>query len=192
MQVRENPVFAQVMIDAIKPCLVSTIGTPNIEPPQHWERDRWFLPTAKRATDDLQVLYRQGGRAVENFMHIKANPGDEATIRLQAAIELNPDSDWKQKYKSILSQMFSPISERAATQLFDLFVDAEDAYFENLKNYDPEKADISLEPLVSDHTGDPVYIFQQMNSEGMKKYLSSIELLISKSETCKKKSETKR
>ena len=39
--------------------------------------------------------------------------------------------------------MFSPISERAATQLFDLFVEAEDAYFENLKNYDPEKADIS-------------------------------------------------
>ncbi|MEP6595538.1 MAG: hypothetical protein ABJA71_06305, partial [Ginsengibacter sp.] len=89
-----EPGFRAGMIEAIKPCLLSTIGTPNIEPPQHWERDRWFLPTAKRATMDLQVLYREGGRAAENFMHIKANPGDEATMRLQAAIELNPAANW--------------------------------------------------------------------------------------------------
>ena len=145
------------------------------------------MPTAKRATLDLQVLYREGGRAVENFMHIKANPGDEATIRLQAAIELNPDADWKEEYKSILSKMFSPISADVRNQLFDLFVNAEDAYFENLKNYDPYAADISLEPLVSDKTGDPVYIFQQMSKEGMKKYLSAIERLISKSESLQKK-----
>src|SRR6185295_13740233 len=177
-----EPGFRLRMIEAIKPCNLGTIGTPNIEPPQHWERDRWFLPTAKRATLDLQVLYREGGRAVENFMHIKANPGDEATIRLQAAVELNPAANWEEAYKLILSKMFSPVSQDAAIQLFDLFINAEDAYFENLKSYDPYSADISLEPLVSDKTGDPVYIFQQMSKEGMKKYLSAIERLISKSE----------
>jgi hypothetical protein len=186
-----EPGFRTRMIEAMKPCLLSTIGTPNIEPPQHWDRDRWFLPTSKRAALDLQVLYQEGGCAVENFMHIKANPGDEATIRLQSAIELNPDTDWKEKYKSLLSQMFSPISADVRNQLFDLFVNAENAYFENLKNYDPSRADISLEPLVSNHTGDPVYIFQQMSKEGMKKYLSAIELLISKSEDLQKKVENK-
>jgi hypothetical protein len=182
-----DPGFRARMIEVIKPCLVSTIGTPNIEPPQHWERDRWFLPTAKRATLDLQALYREGGRAVENFMHIKSNPGDEATIRLQAAIESNPGANWKEEYKMILSKMFSPISPAAKNQLFVLFVNAEDAYFENLKKYDPYAADISLEPLVSDKTGDPVYILQQMSKEGMKKYLSAIEQLILRSESLQNK-----
>ena len=182
-----EPGFRARMIDAIKPCLLSTIGTPNIEPPQHWDRDRWFLPTAKRATMDLQVLYSEGGRAVENFMHIKANPGDEATIRLQAAIELNPAANWEEEYKVILSKMFSPLSNDIRNQLFNLFVNAEDAYFENLKKYDPYNADISLEPLVSDKTGEPVYIFQQMNKEGMKNYLVAIEQLISKSESLENK-----
>ena len=75
----------------------------------------------------MQTLYKEGGRAVENFMHIKANPGDEATIRLQAAIELNPHSNWEIEYKSILAKMFSPISTEAGDQLFNLFVNAEDA-----------------------------------------------------------------
>jgi hypothetical protein len=186
-----KPGFRAKMIDTIKPCRLSTIGTPNIEPPQHWERDRWFLPTAKRATKDLQVLYQEGGRAVENFMHIKANPGDEATIRLQVAIELNPGADWEKEYKLLLSKMFSPLSDDVGNQLFDLFVNAEDAYFENLKKYDPYNADISLEPLVSDKTGEPVYILQQMNNEGMKNYLAAIEKLISKSERLKNKVENK-
>ena len=182
-----QPDFRLRMIEAIKPCNLGTIGTPNIEPPQHWERDRWFLPTAKRAALDLQVLYREGGRAVENFMHIKSNPGDEATIRLQAAIELKPLAKWDEEYKLILSKMFSPRSDDVRDQLFDLFVNAEDAYFENLKKYDPSLADISLEPLVSDKSGDPVYILYQMSKEGMKKYLASIEKLISKSENMKNK-----
>ncbi len=113
--------------------------------------------------------------------------GDEATIRLQAAIELNPGANWEEEYKMILSKMFSPVSDDIGNQLFDLFVNAEDAYFENLRKYDPYAADISLEPLVSRKTGDPVYIFQQMSKEGMKRYLSAIEQSILKSESLKNK-----
>lgn len=182
-----EPHFRSKIIEAIKPCLLSTIGTPNIEPPQHWNRDRWFLPTAKRATEDLKLLYKEGGRAVENFMHIKANPGDEATIRLQAAIELNPDANWEEEYKSILSKMFSSSSPDIISQLFSLFIKAEDSYFENLKSFDPSRADISLEPLVSDKNGDPVYIFQQMSKAGMEKYLAAVEQLISASEKMRDK-----
>ena len=87
--------------------------------------------------------------------------------------------------------MFSPLSNDISNQLFDLFVTAEDSYFENLKKYDPYNADISLEPLVSDKTGEPVYIFQQMNKEGMKKYFAAIEGLISKSEKLENKVENK-
>ena len=83
--------------------------------------------------------------------------------------------------------MFSSPSEDVGNQLVDLFVHAEDTYFENLEKYDPLSADISLEPLVSNKTGDPVYILTQMSKEGMKKYLTAIEELISKSEGLKMK-----
>ena len=182
-----TPGFREQMVKVIAPCAFGTIGTPNIEPPQHWQRDRWFLPTAKRATADLQVLYREGGRSVENFMHIKANPGDEATMRLQAAIELDPSADWKQAYTSILADMFTVSTPAVATRLTDFFLAAEDAYFENLKSYDPYSADISLEPLVSDKSGDPVYILNQMTKDGMRAYLAAIEKLIADSERLREK-----
>jgi hypothetical protein len=184
--------FRARMIETIKPCKLATIGTPNIEPPQHWERDRWFLPTAKRAAEDLKILYQEGGRAVENFMHIKVNPGDEATIRLQAAIELNPSADWAEMYKNILSEMFSAHSLEVTNRIFALFVAAEDAYFNNLKDYDPYSADISLEPLVSDKTGDPVYILNQMTKAGMKNYLTEIDRLLTMCESLKKNVDNKR
>ena len=83
--------------------------------------------------------------------------------------------------------MFSPVSPDVTIQLFDLFVEAEDAYFRNLKNYDPYSADISLEPLVSNKTGDPVYIFQQLEKGGIIQYEAAILDLISKSESLQKK-----
>jgi hypothetical protein len=33
--------------------------------PQHWNRDRWFLPTPKRTAKHLQALAADGGRACE-------------------------------------------------------------------------------------------------------------------------------
>ena len=54
--------------------------------------------------------------------------------------------------------MFAAPSDTVTNRLFDLFIYAEDAYFQNLKKYDPYNADISLEPLVSDKPGDPVYV----------------------------------
>ncbi len=106
---------------------------------------------------------------------------------LQAAMELNPSANWEREYTSILSDMFSLSSGESGAQLFDLFVGAEDAYFENLEKYDPYSADISLEPLVSDKTGDPVYILNQMTKEGMKKYLTAVDKLIADSEHLKDK-----
>lgn len=102
-------------------------------------------------------------------------------------MELNPSANWEREYTSILSDMFSLSSGESGAQLFDLFVGAEDAYFENLEKYDPYSADISLEPLVSDKTGDPVYILNQMTKEGMKKYLTAVDKLIADSEHLKDK-----
>ncbi|MEP7111226.1 MAG: hypothetical protein ABI760_24735 [Ferruginibacter sp.] len=178
--------FRVNMINKIKPCLYGTTGTPNVEPPQHWVRDRWFLPTAKRAAKELQRLYRQGGRSVENYMHVIANPGDEATIRLMAAIEQNPGDNWAPAYKLILSKMFSPVDKEAMNELFELFINAEDNYFNNIENYKATDI-VRLEPLVSDKAGKPVYILEKMKKENRRKYLAGTERLLQKAESLKTK-----
>ena len=48
-------------------CDFGTIGGPLVEPPQHWPRDRWFLPTVRTQGERLIELARNGGRAMEYF-----------------------------------------------------------------------------------------------------------------------------
>ena len=40
---RKNPGFRTKLISSLK-CAFGTIGGPQVEPPQHWQRDRWFCP----------------------------------------------------------------------------------------------------------------------------------------------------
>jgi hypothetical protein len=174
--------FRAQMINAVKPCLFGTIGPPNVEPPQHWQRDRWFLPTAKRAVQNLQTLYKEGGRSVENYMHLTANPSDDVTLRVQALIELHPAMPWERAYKKVLKKLFVPRSAAAAADLFEFFVQAEDAYFENLTDYKPN-GHISLEPLVSDKVGEPIYLIRTMSVQGRRNYLREVEALLAKAET---------
>ena len=51
-------------------CNFGTLGGPQVEPPQHLARDRWFLPTVRRGSEHLAELYWEGGRACEYFFHI--------------------------------------------------------------------------------------------------------------------------
>ena len=67
--------YRKKIIDSLS-CDFGTLGGPQVEPPQHWERDRWFLPTLKsvcspfariilRRRQSLRVLLphpRQSGR----------------------------------------------------------------------------------------------------------------------------------
>jgi hypothetical protein len=61
------------IIEALE-CDFGTLGGPQVEPPQHWERDRWFLPVARRRCEHLNALAEDGGRSCEFFFHIDANP----------------------------------------------------------------------------------------------------------------------
>ena len=182
--------FRMKMVNEIKPCLYGTTGTPNVEPPQHWRRDRWFLPTAKRAAEELQLLYQQGGSSVENYMHVLTNPGDEATIRLMAFIEQEPTANWVDSYKEILSKMFSPYNNAAADDLFELFINAEDNYFNNIDDYKAINI-VRLEPLISDKAGEPIYILEKMSKKNRRKYLEGSERLMQKAEGLKQKVKNK-
>src|SRR4029453_2276072 len=71
-----DPGLRKRLITAL-PCAFGTLGGPQVEPPQHWPPDRWFLPTIRAEGRDLEDLYADGGRACEWFYHILANPGCE-------------------------------------------------------------------------------------------------------------------
>ena len=87
---RRDPAYRRRLIAALAPCAYGTVGGPFVEPPQHWEHTRWFLPCLERAARHVKHLHAEGGRAMEVFFHILANPGDEVTVRHTAALLRDP------------------------------------------------------------------------------------------------------
>ncbi len=170
---QSDPTYRRRLIAAIAPAAFGGITTPNVEPPQHWDRERWFLPINKRMALNLQELYNDGGRAAENFMRAAANPGDEVAIRLAAAIELNPTADWRQQLDGILADVYQPQDQTARQQLLNLFLQAEDAYFDNASGYGPASI-VELEPLIGASPGPPIYLTQHMNASQLANYRSAM------------------
>ena len=93
------------LIVAIAPCAYGSTASPNVEPPSHWARDRWFLPIIARMARQIQELHAEGGRAVETYMRARANPGDEAAIAVAARLLLRPDADWKTETRAALDEI---------------------------------------------------------------------------------------
>ena len=100
------------VINAVE-CDFGTLGGPQVEPPQHWERDRWFLPVARRRSGHLKAMAEDGGRSCEFFFHIDANPGDELTLWVTGYALQTPANDCK-NICAVLSRVF--IIQKTALQ----------------------------------------------------------------------------
>lgn len=173
---RRDSSYRRTLIAAIAPASFGNIGSTNVEPPQHWERDRWFLPITARMAPELQSLYNDGGRAVENYMRTTTNPGDEVSIKLAAAIELNPTADWRVLLENILVGIYQPPDATAKQQLSELFLGAENAYFENAYGYGTGDI-VRLEPLFGNSPGPAIYLTDHMNAAGRARYASRLREL---------------
>jgi len=137
-------------------CDFGTLGGPQVEPPQHWDRERWFLPTLKRTGEHLQALARDGGRACEYFFHIRANPGDEASFRLAGKVLADPATPWEKHLQGVVEEIFGATRAETRDALAQLLVQAEDAY---LKHGPQDRCGtISMEPLIGDKPGPAVYL----------------------------------
>ncbi len=164
--------FRRQLIQAIAPTQLGSIAAPGVSPPLHWDRKRWFLPTFQHQLEQLQSLTADGGRASENFMRILANPSDEVSMRLIAQYERNPGSDWHSKLDAILTEIYQPANSSTLASLRQIFIDAENAYFNNasvdLNN------DLVMEPLVSSSVGPPVYLRDKMSSSQRAAYKTAL------------------
>lgn len=157
-------------------CDFGTIGGPQVEPPQHWARDRWFMPTLRRTGEHLASLWADGGRACEYFFHILANPGDEISMRLAGRILKEPQVSWERHLHAAVKEMFEADRDDVCISLAQLLLRAEEAYFRHLP---PDiSGTISLEPLVSNRPGPPIYLKERLTAAQRQEYGKAIESLL--------------
>jgi hypothetical protein len=158
---QHDPAWRRKLVGALA-CSFGTLGGPQVEPPQHLPRDRWFLPTTRRDSEHLSELWAEGGRACEYFYHILENPGDEISFYVAGKALREPAVPWRAHLDSSIEELYR-VSRRSVTEaLADVFVRAEDAYLRHLPSL--RSGTISIEPLVEDHPGPPVYLTRRLTS----------------------------
>jgi hypothetical protein len=170
----KNPAYRRQLIQQLA-CDFGTLGGPQVEPPQHWDRERWFLPTAKRQSEHIRDLAADGGRACEYFFHILANPGDEISLHAAGRALRQPQIDWRKHLADSIEEVFALHKTAQVDALAELFIDAEEAYFRHLPP--GVSGTISMEPLESDKPGRPVYLTERLNPAQRKDYRESLTRL---------------
>ncbi|MEW5979499.1 MAG: hypothetical protein AB1898_27195 [Acidobacteriota bacterium] len=171
--------YRRKIIDALS-CDFGTLGGPQVEPPQHWRRDRWLLPTLKQVGVHLQELASEGGKACEYFFHILDNPGDELSTWLAGKVLSSPEESWEQHLEDSVEQLYRTSRRTTTDALTELFLDAEEAYF---KHMPPRMSGtISMEPLVTDKAGFPIYLTKRLNPDQRQAYASDLQRLRQRAE----------
>ena len=169
-----GPAYRHKLIQSLA-CSFGTLGGPQVEPPQHWARDRWFLPTAKHQGEHLSSLYADGGRACEYFFHILANPGDEVSTWVAGKMLNDPATAWQTHLRNTIHDLYRT-SGSATSHLAELFVSAEDAYLEHFPNL--RSGTISMEPLIGSSPGPALYLTKHFDEANRKAYRAKIASLI--------------
>jgi len=154
-------------------CSFGTLGGPQVEPPQHLPRDRWFLPTVRRDSEHMSELYTEGGRACEYFFHILENPGDEISFWMAGKTLSEPLVPWHEHLVASIQELYGALQRSTAEGLAEIFIRAEDAYLRHLPSL--RSGTISIEPLVEDHPGPPVYITKQLTAPQRAQYRDDLK-----------------
>jgi hypothetical protein len=149
-------------------CSLGTLGGPQVEPPQHLPRNRWFVPTVRRDGEHMSELYAEGGRACEYFFHILENPGDELSFWVAGKTLSNPTTAWSGHLAASIEELYRTSRQSTTEALAEIFLRAEDAYLRHLPSL--RSGTVSIEPLTEDHAGPPVYITKQLNAEQRAQY----------------------
>jgi hypothetical protein len=160
-------------------CAFGTLGGVFVEPPQHWERTRWFVPSGLGSARSLVKLAEDGGRACEYFYRLFANPGDEVSWRVGARILSAPQTAPEAALREAVEAVYG-VTGTAAQALADWYARAEEAYFSRT-TYQVGRGPLSLEPLVWKENpaapGPPVYLSERMTAEQRTEYARELERL---------------
>lgn len=169
---QRDPALRGKLISSLQ-CAFGTLGGPQVEPPQHWPRDRWFLPTVRGAGTHLASLYTEGGRACEWFYHILRNPGCEISTWVVGKMLADPATPWRKHLDSSVEQIYRVTKTSLRDGLSEAFLAAEDAYM----RFIPANfcGTISMEPLVSSAPGPPIYLTRRLTAAQRIEYSTSLK-----------------
>ncbi len=181
VEVRERSATAGRRADIARglACAYGSVGGVFVEPPQHYERLRWFVPCGLRSARALRRLWDDGGRAVEYFYRPFANPVEEVSWRTGAAIPGAPDTSPEEALSRAVAAVYG-VSGVAQEQLTAWFARGEDAYFTR-SDFIPGNGPLSLEPLIWSENpavaGPPIYLRDRMTAAQRAGYASDLRQL---------------
>jgi hypothetical protein len=111
-------------------CAYGTSGGFWVYPPQRWERCRWFLPYAQRTAKHLKELYAAGGRGVMYYQGPVINPSTEVNIDFGGRMMTTIAKSVEDVLSETLEHLYQPKNSAALHKLVEIYLKAEDAYFD--------------------------------------------------------------
>jgi hypothetical protein len=160
-------------------CAFGSVGGVFVEPPQHWERLRWFVPCGLASARALRQLWADGGRACEYFYRPFANPVEEVSWRAGAKMLIAPATVPEEALREAVAAVYE-VTGTPLDDLTDWFVRGENAYFSR-SNFEIGRGPLSLEPLVWKENpaaaGPPIYLRDRMTPEARAAYAHDLTQL---------------
>jgi hypothetical protein len=160
-------------------CPFGSVGGMFVEPPQHWERLRWFVPCGLGSARSLKDLWNDGGTACEYFFRPFANPAEEVAWRTGARILTSPETEPKEALVEAVSAVYG-VKGKTAKELAEWYDRGEQAYFSR-SNVKVGDASLSLEPLIWTENpsapGPPQYVKDHLTIIGKMDYVRDLKQL---------------
>jgi len=160
-------------------CTFGSVGGVFVEPPQHWDRLRWFVPCGLGSARSLARLWADGGRACEYFYRPFANPAEEVSWRAGARVLFSPLTSPEAALEEAVGALYGVAGE-ARSALADWYARGEEAYFSRAE-FAVGSGPLSLEPLIWEDdpaaAGPPVYLRDRMSADTRDEYASELERL---------------
>jgi hypothetical protein len=157
-------------------CAFGSVGGVFVEPPQHWDRLRWFVPCGLGSARALARLWADGGRACEYFYRPFANPVEEVSWRTGAHILAGPGIPPERALREAAAAVYGAAG-KALDQLVEWLVRGEEAYFSRAR-FEVGNGPLSLEPLVWQENpaapGPPVYLRDRMSADDRRSYAEAL------------------
>ena len=164
--------YRKKLIDQLK-CNFGTVGGVVVVPPHTWDRLRWWLPHLKINGSNIKDVARDGGKAMEYFTGVLSNPSDEVTLKAVGYMMNELECSYITAMEAAVDDTFKPINQKVCTDIAELMLRSEDAYFENmpLGRY----GEFDFESLFAVNSEDATRYLADKSEEQLLSYMREIE-----------------
>ncbi|MGN6491913.1 MAG: hypothetical protein ACTHLE_07940 [Agriterribacter sp.] len=125
----ERPAFIKKL-----DCVYGTSGGRWVYPGQRWDRESFFIPHMQQQVNAIKKQYAEGVRGLMHYQGPVNNPGTEVNIACGGLIAANPSRDVREVLSDVIEQLYRPGSAKAHQKLTQVFLETENAYFDQWNN----------------------------------------------------------